>query len=121
MVFANIDTNQRNGNLHIKLEGLFTTNTAAQLAVVMEKSYVGKGNIFIHTKQVTEVTANAQEAFSSFLRLSRLPKENVYLTGEKGHHISPDSGKVIVYKKKKHGHGGCGKCKNCTCGKKKAA
>lgn len=121
MAFTNIDTDQRNGNLHIKLEGLFTTSMAAQLAVVMEKSYLGKGNIFIHTKQVTEVAANAQAAFSSFLRLTGLPQENVYLTGEKGRHISPDSGKVIVYTKKKHGHGGCGKCKNCTCNKKKAA
>lgn len=121
MTFANIDTDQRNGNLHIKVEGLFTSNVAAQLSVVMEKLYVGRGNIFIHTKAITEVTANAQAAFSSFLKDTGLPKENVYLTGEKGRHISPDSGKVIVYKRKKHGHGGCGKCRNCTCNKKKAA
>ncbi len=31
-----------------------------------------------------------------------------------------DSAKVAV-PKKKHGHGGCGKCRNCSCHKKKAA
>jgi hypothetical protein len=123
MELAAINTDQRNGNLHINLEGLFTPDTAAQLTMVMTKSYIGEGNIFIHTDQITDVKPQSKLAFNNLLGLSGLPKENVYLTGEKGLEISHDSGKVIVHKKqkKKHGHGGCGKCKNCTCHKEKAA
>jgi hypothetical protein len=121
MDMAVINTDQRNGNLHINLEGMFTPGTAAQLTMVMAKSYIGKGNIFIHTKRLTDVDPNSKFAFNNLLGLTGLPKENVYLTGEKGLAISHDSAKVIVYKKKKHGHGGCGKCKNCTCQKEKAA
>ena len=118
---TSINTEQRNGNLHINLEGLFTTDTAAQLTMVMEKSYVGEGNIFIHTASITDVKPDSKIAFNNLLELVTLPKENVYLTGEKGLAISHDSGKVIVHKKKKHGHGGCGKCQNCTCHTTKAA
>jgi len=121
MEMTEINAEQRNGNLHINLEGLFTTDTAAQLTMVMAKSYSGEGNIFIHTAQVTDVKPDSKLAFNYLLKVVDLPKENVYLTGEKGLDIGHDSGKVIVYKKKKHGHGGCGKCKNCTCHSKKAA
>lgn len=121
MEMAPINTDQRNGNLHINLEGMFTPDTAAQLTMVMERTYIGEGNIFIHTAGLTDIEPNSKLAFNNLLGISDLPKENVYLTGEKGLDISHDSGKVIVHKKKKHGHGGCGKCKNCTCHKKKAA
>ncbi len=115
-----INTDQRNGNLHIQLAGLFTPDTAARLTTVMAKTYQGKGNIFIHTSKVTEVSADSRYAFSNLLAMSGLPRDNVYLTGEKGLDISQDATKVIV-RKKKQGHGGCGKCKNCTCHKMKAA
>lgn len=118
-----IDTDQRNGNLHITLAGQFTPDTAAKLTTVMIKMYQGRGdgNIFIHTSRVNNVSVNSKEAFSNLIGLSGLPKNNIYITGKRGLEISPDSGKVIVYKKKKHGHGGCGKCKTCTCQSKKAA
>lgn len=116
-----INTDQRNGNLHIKVRGRFTPETAAQLTMVMAKTYIGKGNIFIHTSLVTGVEPESKFTFNRLLGVSGLPKENVYLTGKNGLDISADSGKVIIQKKKKHGHGGCGKCKNCSCHKKKAA
>jgi len=121
MDMAAINTDQRNGNLHIKVEGMFSPDTAAQLTMVMAKSYLGKGNIFIHTARITGVEPNSKHTFNNLLGLTGLPKENVYLTGEKGLDISHDTGKVIVYKKKKTGHGGCGKCKNCSCHTKKVA
>ena len=116
-----INTSLRNGNLHINLKGHFSPDTAAKLTTIMTKTYQGKGNIFIHTKLITDVASNSRYAFSNLLGLSGLPKDNIYLTGEKGLDISHDSGRVIIYKKKQHGHGGCGKCKNCTCHTRKAA
>lgn len=120
MEMAAINTDQRNGNLHINIEGLFTPETAAQLTIIMSRSYIGKGNIFIHTAKVVDVKPDSKFAFNHLLGLTELPKENVYLTGEKGFDIGDDEGKVIIHKKKKHGHGGCGRCKNCTCNKKAA-
>ena len=121
MGMAAINMDQRNGDLHIKIEGMFSTDTAAQLTMVMAKSYSGEGNIFIHTAKITDVEPDSKHAFNNLLGLTGLPKENVYLTGEKGLDIIHDTGKVIVYKKRTRGHGGCGKCKNCSCGKEKAA
>lgn len=122
MDMAVINTDQRNGNLHIKLKGMFSPETAAQLTMVMAKSYIGTGNVFIHTAQITDVKPNSRSTFNNLLRFIDVPKEKVYLTGEKGFDIGHDSAKVIVNKKrkKKHGHGGCGKCKNCSCNKKAA-
>ena len=122
MSMAVINADQRNGNLHIKLKGMFGPETAAQLTMVMAKSYIGTGNVFIHTAQITDVKPNSRSTFNNLLRFIDVPKEKVYLTGEKGFDIGHDSAKVIVNKKrkKKHGHGGCGKCKNCSCNKKAA-
>lgn len=112
---------QRNGNLHINLAGTFTLCTAAKLTMVMAQSYQGGGNIFIHTKSISGVEPEARYAFGNLLAMSGLPVENIYFTGEKGLDISHDATRVIIRKKKKYGHGGYGKCKNCTCQTKKAA
>ena len=120
-ITTQINADQRNGNLHINLAGLFTPETAARLTTVMAKTYRGKGNIFIHTGKVTSVAPDSRYAFNNLLGMSGLPRDNVYLTGEKGLDISHDVTRVIAHKKKKHGHGGCGKCKNCTCHTRKAA
>jgi hypothetical protein len=116
-----INVDQRNGNLHINLEGIFTPKIAVRLAAIMAKMYQGRGNIFIHTKRVTEVEPDSHSTFNKLLRISGLPADNVYLTGEKGLAISHDSSKVIVHTTKKHNHGGCGRCENCSCQNKEAA
>ena len=118
---AQIYISQRNGNLHINLAGQFNPDTAEKLITIMTQNYKGKGNIFIHTGKVTVVSQNSRYVFSKLLGLSGLPDDNIYLMGERGLEISHDLGKVIVHKKKTHGHGGCGKCKNCTCHTRKAA
>jgi hypothetical protein len=119
-ITTQINADQRNGNLHINLAGLFTPETAARLTTVMAKTYQGKGDIFIHTGKVTGVAPDSRYAFNNLLGMSGLPRDNIYLTGEKGLDISQDATKVII-RKKKHDHGGCGKCKNCTCHTRKAA
>ena len=113
---------QRNGNLHINIEGVFTDDTAAALTSTMVDSYRGKGNIFIHTAKVTKVMPESRKTFSTLLGVSGLPRDNVYLIGEKGKDIGHEKAKVIIRDKRKRGHGGCGgRCKNCTCHTRKAA
>lgn len=112
---------KRKGNMHIKLDGSFTPDGAAKLTMLLSKSYEGKGNIFIHTDKITHIAPDSRYAFCDLLDLSGLPGEKIYLMGKKGLEFCHDRGKVIVARKKQHGHSGCGRCKNCSCEKKKAA
>lgn len=109
----NIDANERNGNLHIHLAGRFCPDSAIELTSLMREFYRGKGNIFIHTKSITDISPDSREVFESLVGQSDLPRDNIYLTGEKGLDLCHNVAKVIVHKKKKHGHGRCGNCKNC--------
>lgn len=103
----------RNGNLHVNLQGDFTSKTAGELTSTIARTYQGKGNIFIHTAKLTSVAPDAKHAFGQSIGSEGLPQNNIYLTGRKGLDISPDKGRVIVYEKKKPGC--CGRCRGCTC------
>ncbi len=107
----------RNGNLHIDIEGRFTQDTAEALTSAMVATYKGEGNIFIHTSKITDVAPDSRMTFGNLLGGSGIPKSNVYLMGERGSDLSSESTRVIKPKKKKHGHGSCGRCKNCKCDK----
>lgn len=106
---------EKNGNLHFYMDGIFDSETALRSATLIYKSYAGKGNVFIHTKNITSITDHSREMFSNMIGLLRLPKRSIYFTGEKGLKICHDGGRVIVYdkeKKRKSGgfNGGCKRC-----------
>ncbi len=113
-----VEIERRKGNTHIRLDGNFTPQGAARVVMLMAKNYEGKGNIFLHTEKITAIDANSRYAFEELLETSGLLSKHVYLIGEKGLKLCRDNAKVIIRKKKKS-H--CGKCKNCTGRKKKAA
>ncbi|MBM9614136.1 hypothetical protein JWJ90_07525 [Desulfobulbus rhabdoformis] len=117
MYEGNIEANQRNGNLHINLDGHFSAEVAFELTSTIAKSYNGKGNIFVHTAKVTTIAPESRTTLSDQITMLGLPAEKMYMTGVKGLDISPDKGKVIVYEKRKKGC--CGKCKNCSCHSKR--
>jgi hypothetical protein len=110
-----VDAAYRNGNLHINLNGHFTAATAVELSSAIALFYEGKGNVFIHTANVTSVEPQSKSVLADHIKLLGLPSERLYLTGMKGLDLSPDNIKVIVYEKKKKGC--CGKCKDCDCKK----
>lgn len=114
---AHIQSDERNGNLHIKLNGGFSKDTAMAVTYHISRAYRGEGNVFIHTKDITEVEPQSQTMFKYMVGVLELPKDNIYLMGDKGKDICHDQGKVII--RKKHGHGSCGRCKNCKCGTQK--
>ena len=111
----NFNTRVSKGNLHVRLSGEFCKGTAMAVTRHISKEYTGRGNIFIHTHEVTEVAPQSQSIFENMLGVLDLPKENIYLMGEKGKAICHDQGRVLV-RKKQHGQGSCGRCKNCKCG-----
>lgn len=117
---ARLTMERRNGNLHLTLAGSFTPDSASRLAEFMDQGCQGPGNIFVHTKMITEVAPDARSVFAELLRASALPQERLYFTGEKGLAIAPEASKVIV-RKPATGHGGCGRCQSCSCREKKAA
>ncbi len=105
---------QRKGNLHVRVAGFFTLECAAELITKISGAYRGSGNIFIHTDKITDIAPQAKMMFASLLKAVDLPKENIYLTGEKGFDICPEYCKVIAGAKKTS-HVCCGNCKNCSC------
>ncbi len=110
-----------NGNVHIDIDGRFTSDKARQLGLFLATQYRGSGNIFIHTDRLDEVEPEAPAVFVNWLNVSGVPVDRVYAMGRRGLEMSTDSLRAIVPKKRHHGHHGCGKCKNCTCGKKETA
>lgn len=114
---VNIDSDQRNGNLHITLSGEFSHDMARTVSYHIFETYRGAGNIFIHTNEITEVAPNSQAVFGQMVGLLDLPRDNMYLMGERGKDISYSRAKILLSKKKKKG--GCGSCGSCRCGTRK--
>ncbi len=115
-----MNSDVRLGNLHIRLEGEFSTATAKEVTRHISNEWDGSGNIFIHTKNVTAVQPASQQVFQAMVGLLDLSRERIYFVGELGKELCHEHGRVIVPPDKKHHHhGGCGRCKNCKCGKKK--
>jgi len=110
-----VDAAYRNGNLHINLSGHFSSAIAVELSSTIATVYEGKGNVFIHTANVTSIEEMSKEVLADHIKRLGLPCERLYLTGKKGLDLSPDNIKVIVYEKKKKGC--CGRCQNCHCHK----
>lgn len=110
-----VDAAYRNGNLHIRLNGHVSPAIAAELSSAIALFYEGKGNVFIHTANVTSIEPTSKSVLADHIKQLGLPCERLYLTGTKGLDLSPDNIKVIVYEKKKKGC--CGKCKECGCKK----
>jgi len=108
-----IQFDQRNGNLHINIDGHFSSEIALQLSNTIARSYSGRGNIFIHTAKVTTIAPESRTILANQIITLGLPHEKMYMTGIKGLDISPDKGRVIVYEKRQKGS--CGKCRNCHC------
>lgn len=112
---CDINLEERNGNLHIKLHGRFGVDTAMEVTSSISRKYQMGGNVFIHTTDVTAVSPQSKEMFRSMLGVYNLPLKKIYLMGEKGKEICHEEGRVIV-KKHNHGHKKCsGRCKNCKC------
>ncbi len=112
---AQIDTAQRNGNLHVTPAGFFSRELAQQLTATISRLYRGTGNIFIHTDALTGVAPESREALSRHIDRSGLPNTNLFFMGPRGFDINPDTCRVIAHKEKRHTC--CGKCRNCSCQK----
>ncbi len=115
---CDINCEERNGNLHIRLQGRFGVDTAMEVTSNISRKYQMGSNVFIHTAEVTAVSPQSKEMFRSMLGVYNLPLEKIYLMGEKGREICHAEGRVIV-RKQTHGHKKCGgRCKNCKCSSK---
>lgn len=106
-----IHSDQRNGNLHIRLSGEFSHDMAMNVSYHILKTYRGAGNIFIHTSDITDVAPRSQAVFGQMVGLLDLPRDHIYLMGDKGTDIGYEKAKVLIPKKKIHGG-----CSNCKCG-----
>ncbi|CAG35283.1 hypothetical protein [Desulfotalea psychrophila] len=107
-----IQTEQRKGNLHLKICGKPSAQHLSSLVKTMEQLYRGEGNIFIHTEQVTEVEEHCPTILKSLMAESELPRKNIYMIGEKGFDLGGGYTKVIIKPRKKSRCNGCKKSRN---------
>ena len=108
-----IDVAHRNGNLHIRLHGHFSPQAAVDVTTTIAQGYQGRGNIFIHTAEVTSVAAQTRQILADQIKRLALPREHLYLTGPKGLDVCPEKIRVIVYEKREQGS--CGHCRGRGC------
>lgn len=100
---------ERNGHLHLQLEGN-VNSCAVELTVKMAKStYSGKGNIFINTEKVQGVAHDSATTLLSLLADDILPVEKLYMIGEKGFDLGGGQVRVILRPPRKARCGGCKK------------
>ncbi len=118
MESRNLAMRHQEGNVHLDIDGRFTSDTARQVGRLLATQYTGSGYIFIHTECLIEVEADVALVFGKCLADAGIPVERVYALGLAGLEWNNDTKQNIVAAEKKQGHHGCGKCKNCKCDRK---
>jgi hypothetical protein len=108
---ATITADQRHGNLFITVEGDLSPEAAHALHAEIETRDKGRGNIFINTEKMGQVTEAGRDLLHGLL--ARPNGGRIYFIGSQGFILSPDGGRVIVRKPKK-AH--CNGCRKCSCG-----
>lgn len=110
-----LEFRQSNGNLFIDAAGDFDGHSAWELMNAINRKYAGQGRVFVNTERIEDVTPFGQGLFHDLMAKSVLPKDRLFLKGEKGFEIGPDGSSVLIGKKKNHRR--CdGRCSNCRCG-----
>jgi hypothetical protein len=109
-----IDYRQNNGNLHLRLQGLFDGSSAWELINLIHGQYDGQGRVFVDTKGLAEVHPSGSQILQSNLDQGIIPFNNIYFKGEMGRELAPSGCRVLVQKilpslKCK------GRCRNCQC------
>jgi hypothetical protein len=114
-----LEASERNGNLHIRIKGVYADNTPYQLVDYMQQNYRGAGNIFIHTDKVTEVagTGGLEGNRQDILAQTNLNKNLIYLIGSKAMALHFPCNKIIIPPPRK---ARCTGCKKCTCANKES-
>ncbi len=112
---THLEASERNGNLHIRIKGVYAENTPSQLVDCMQRNYRGAGNIFIHTDTVTEVADTGREEGDrqDVLARTSLNKNHIYLIGSKAMALDFPCNKIIIPPPRKTR---CTGCRKCTCG-----
>jgi hypothetical protein len=107
-----IDYKHNNGNLHLRLHGLFDGSSAWDLINLIHGRYNGQGRVFVDTKGLAEIHPSGSQIFKSNLDQGIIPFGNIFFKGEMGHQLAPSGCRVLVHNKMP----ACkckNKCKNC--------
>jgi len=112
-----LEASERNGNLHVRITGVYEQSTPRQLIDCMQRNYRGAGNIFIHTDTVTEVadTKRLEATSRNILARTSLNKNHIYLIGSKATALHFPCNKIIIPPPRK---ARCSGCRECTCANK---
>jgi len=75
---------------------MYTSETAMRAASIISRHYAGKGNVFIHTKKISEFSPQAKELFAELVRLFELPRRSIYFIGKMGFDLCHNGGRIIL-------------------------
>ena len=92
---------QKHSNLHLYIDGMYTSETAMRSATLISRHHTGKGNVFIHTKKISESSPQAKELFGDLVHLFELPRRSIYFIGKKGFELCHNGGRIILVDKNK--------------------
>lgn len=87
------------GNLHIKIEGDFSSICAWVLIKTIYMRYRGTGRIFIRTDGLKHIHADGADLFKKHLNPGFIHLSDVYFKGEKGLLMAPDGTRVVICRK----------------------
>ncbi len=98
---ATIAMRQKYSNLHLYIDGMYTTETAMRSAAMISRYHTGKGNVFIHTKKISKHSPQAKDLFGDLVQLLKLPKRSIYFIGKTGFDLCHNGGRIILVDKNK--------------------
>lgn len=116
--YARLVTSERNGNLHVSIEGTCSAETSQLLITCLREHYRGAGNIFIHTADIAGVAADYRGIDQEALICASLNKDHIYLIGSMAMNLDIACNKIIIPPPRKKRCGGNGEC---GCGKSRGA
>jgi hypothetical protein len=104
-----------NGNLHLRLEGIFDGGSAMALTAALREQYMNCDRLFIDTERLEEVESFGAFVLQNFLRQFPGVSQRVIFKGEKGALMALEGQRVLRVKEHHHGCGCSGRCAECKC------
>jgi hypothetical protein len=109
-----IHVHQRNGNFHVHPQGSLDDGSAWELITAIQSGYDGLGNVFVETKDLTEILPLAGQLVKTELSNDVVPSDKLFFKGKKGYDLAPNGSRVLEIIQKVS----CGcrkKCASCHC------
>jgi|GEM_PF-930184 len=109
-----ISSKQNNGDLHIDMYGDFDGSSACELANAIKMEYPGTGEIFINTKNLSEINQFGSVVLENIAAVQNLPVDSMVFIGF-AETVRGQAGYALFRSHSEHDCSKCdGRCKKCN-------